>query len=73
MAAQRNIELRLDCQKLSYHKRRYQQSKLKHMRIMKNYNEIDKIKDFLTQNKIKAISLNHTVEPPNWYQKDVFL
>lgn len=30
---------------------------------MKDYHEIDKIKDFLTQNKISAEKMNYSVDP----------
>lgn len=41
----------------------------------KNYVEKEEIDDFLTQNKIKAVKLNNTVDPAkqNLIQKEIFL
>lgn len=37
-------------------------NKRKNMKEMKNVNEIDEIRDFLYQNKLKATKLNHCID-----------
>ena len=58
----RSIVPELDCQKLSWHHKMYMRSNELNKKHMKNYSEIDDIKDFLYQNKLKMTKLNHSVD-----------
>ena len=56
-------EIKLERQKLSYHSKMYKKSKDLYQKTINNVIEIEQIKEFLSQNKIRAIKLNNTVDP----------
>ena len=58
----RRIEFIPEKAKLEYHMKQYFLNKQKQEKCLKNYNEIEDIRDFFSQNKVKMTKLNHSLD-----------